>query len=76
MWFVLFALLILSYEKVLMPTLCEKRINTYIKNIGAKTCDIEKFSVRKSIYYVSYIKDKKIHNTVVKFNFFLKAKWE
>lgn len=69
-------LLLLIYEKLIRPQICEKKIGEYLQSINGDLIMLEKVSIREEIYSVKYKVGNFPQTSVVKFNFFFKYKWD
>lgn len=70
------AVLVILWEKLRRPKICEKKIHKHIKDIGGEVIWIKKIGIRDEIYRVSYKIDEPIEAAIVKFNLFYHMDWE
>lgn len=74
--FIIIISIILAYEKIWRPKVCEKKICAYIEGIQGSIRSIEKLTIRDEIYKVCYRIKGETAVGIVKFNFFYDMEWK
>lgn len=68
-------ILLLAYEKIRRPMVCEEKICQYIESLNGRVMNIKKPIHREELYIVEYKVNGNVKQSTVKFNLFYKQKW-
>ena len=74
-WKIILVVLVLIYEFVVCPRICEKKIIRHISGMGGEVLDIERLTNREFLYNVDYRRNGKSEKAIVQFNIFYHSTW-